>query len=570
MHIFLASTLIVFALTTPQNAYASSPQSGNSAGLSDTNQLVITYESGQGGKNPNHDIKLKETLDDLSIIDQKPLGNGTYLVSLSSNESPKNLEQISDNIQALPQIRSAEPNIAIHLADELLPNSNMDISSKTKSVYSKSNLVSRDLTSTNSVNRWGLDRIDQRSLPLNGTYIYDSSGIGVDAYVIDTGIRRSHNIFNTTPSHIADGFSLFDDAGALAATGAPTTTEDCDGHGTHVSGILGSQDFGVASDVTLIPVRVMGCNNNPSDVATILTGINWVISDHLEKSALAGHNVPAVANMSLELVDETDSQVIVESLDYLVKAMILQGITVVVASGNANADACNGSPANVPEALTVSASEATDVRAPFSNYGTCTDIYAPGTDIWSASITDDNGVPSDGYVVALDGTSMAAPMVAGVAAKILEEHPTYSPSKVTAQIMAMSTFNPAISLESGDNKNLLFSPTSSVWQTDKFNPTNIALVKAQTAAKVAYNSSIPGVTKSLKIKKLSHRKLDISVAAPKNSKILIQRKSYGKWKTLKTYVATKHRVVSLSRSGTYRVKIVIPKGTITTKTYKFN
>ena len=203
---------------------------------------------------------------------------------------------------------------------------------------------------------WGLDRSDQRLLPLSGTYSYGDSGAGVQAFILDSGIRSTHVEFQ---GRMLPGYTAINDGNG---------TNDCHGHGTHVAGTVGGQTWGMAKGVGLVPVRVLGCDGSGS-VSGIIAGIDWMI---------ANAKLPAVANMSL-------GGSAFSTLDSAVAKAVASGITIAVAAGNSNADACTASPAREPSALTVGATEGNDGRASYSNWGTCVDVFAPGSSITSAS-----------------------------------------------------------------------------------------------------------------------------------------------------------------------------------------
>lgn len=242
---------------------------------------------------------------------------------------------------------------------------------------------------------WGLDRIDQPDLPLDSFYEYNFDGTGVDAYIVDTGIRASHSQFG---GRVSGGFD---------AIGDGQGTNDCNGHGTHVAGTVGASTYGVAKNVNLIPVRVLSCSGSGSN-AGVINGVNFVAQNA---------SGPSVANMSLGGGNST-------ALDNAVIGAINQGVTFVVAAGNSNANACSGSPNRVGPALTIGSTTSSDARSSFSNFGSCVDMFAPGSSITSAWYTSNSATNT------ISGTSMAAPHVAGVAALYLDETPSATPAQV--------------------------------------------------------------------------------------------------------------------------------------------
>jgi subtilisin family serine protease len=244
------------------------------------------------------------------------------------------------------------------------------------------------LDTTQSPATWGIDRIDQSNLPLSNSYTYNFTGAGVTAYIIDTGIRFSHNEFG---GRAVSGYDFVDN---------DSDASDCNGHGTHVAGTVGGATYGVAKAVSLVAVRVLNCSGSGT-TSGVIAGINWVTTQHTTGKA--------VANMSL-------SGAVSTSLDTAVKNSIADGVVYAVAAANNNRDACKFSPARVPEAITVGATTSTDARASYSNYGKCLDLFAPGSSITSAWYTGDSATNT------ISGTSMASPHVAGVAALYLEGH----------------------------------------------------------------------------------------------------------------------------------------------------
>ena len=254
---------------------------------------------------------------------------------------------------------------------------------------------------------WGLDRIDQVGLPVNGTYSYANDGSGVTAYVVDTGVLATHGDFG---SRVRAGYDAFTDG---------RNSVDCNGHGTHVAGTIGGTTHGVAKAVNLVAVRVLDCTGSGT-LSGVIAGIDWAVGDHVSG--------PAVMNLSLGGGASS-------SLDSAVDRAIADGITVAVAAGNSNVDACTVSPARASNAITVGATTSSDARASYSNFGACLDVFAPGSSILSAYHTSNTATAT------LSGTSMASPHVAGVAARLLGADNTLRPDQVAAAIKAAASTN---------------------------------------------------------------------------------------------------------------------------------
>ena len=304
--------------------------------------------------------------------------------------SPDELEEISNN----PNVVSVEPDRIVEVAD------------------------------TQTSPTWGLDRVDQRTLPLNSSYTYNTDGAGVSAYIIDTGVYSGHSEFT---GRMASGFtSIIDGKGS----------EDCHGHGTHVAGTVAGTVYGVAKKATIIPVRVLSCSGSGS-FSGVIAGIDWTVGHHQ-----AG--VPAVANMSLG----GGASVTVNAA---VARAVADGITYVVAAGNENTSACLRSPASAPDAITVAASTSADTRASFSNWGPCVDVFAPGQSITSAYIGSTTRTTS------MSGTSMASPHVAGVAALYLSANPSAAPAAVTSALLNAATRGIVTNPGTGTQNLLIYS-----------------------------------------------------------------------------------------------------------------
>ena len=269
---------------------------------------------------------------------------------------------------------------------------------------------------------WGLDRIDQADRPLDSVYHFNQTGTGVNAFIIDTGIRADHVEFT---GRLKPGYSAISDTNG---------TNDCNGHGTHVAGTVGGTTWGVAKAVSLIPVRVLDCNGSGT-TSGVIAGIDWAANSTLR---------PAAANLSLGGGFST-------ALNAAVAGAVGKGITMVVAAGNSSADACNSSPASEPSAITVGATTSSDAMASYSNYGTCVKIFAPGSSItsaWNTSATANNTI---------SGTSMATPHVTGAAVLALAANTAASPAAVASFLTSNATPNRLTALGTGSPNLLLYS-----------------------------------------------------------------------------------------------------------------
>ena len=279
-------------------------------------------------------------------------------------------------------------------------------------------VVTLDATQSNPP--WGLDRIDQRNRPLSATYTYNFTGAGVRAYVIDTGIRTTHNEFGGRAAASFDAFG--------------GTGQDCNGHGTHVAGTIGGATYGVAKGSLPRAVRVLDCNGSGTN-SGVIAGVDWVRQNFI---------APAVANMSLGGGASS-------ALDTAVNNLSNAGVAIAVAAGNSNANACNSSPARAANAITVGSTTTTDARSSFSNFGTCLDLFAPGSSILSAWFSSNTATAT------LSGTSMASPHVAGVAALYKQANPSASAATVRNAIVNGATTNVVTNAGTGSPNRLLYS-----------------------------------------------------------------------------------------------------------------
>lgn len=278
--------------------------------------------------------------------------------------------------------------------------------------------------SNNQINApWHLDRVDQRGLPMNSAYNYTRTGAGVHIYIIDTGIRYTHADFGGRANAVYDNI------------GDGQNGNDCNGHGTHVAGIAGSSTYGVAKNALIHSVRVLPCSGS-GQISNLLAGINWVTANRV---------LPAVANISITAAGGSPA------LETGVNNSIAAGVTYTIAAGNSNLDACNYTPARVPNAITVGATADDDGRAGYSNFGPCLDLFAPGHNVTSLSFTND----TDTRV--LSGTSMAAPTIAGAAALYLSANPTASPATVGSSLQNSATIGIVTNIDATSPNRLLYT-----------------------------------------------------------------------------------------------------------------
>lgn len=363
--------------------------------------IVVSATAGVGTPVPSVGAVSPKVTDTLSLAPPKS-GERTYIIRFKDSVSETAAQKkIADRNGTLSRRLSKVFNGAVA---NMTPAQLAALKANPDVLWAEEN---KTLTRQNVVSptgSWGLDRLDQRALPLDSRYSFGSNGAGVDVYVVDTGVALSHNEF----------------AGRLRA-GVDVLggdTNDCHGHGTHVAGTIAGATLGVAPGATVVPVRALDCNG-AGTVAGVVVGIDWAINDHTTG--------PAVMNLSLGGTQSV-------TLDSAITRARGDGIVVVGAAGNASTDACATSPGSATaDALIVGASTASDARASFSNFGACVDLFAPGDNIISA------GIASNSSTSASSGTSMAAPHVAGLVARLLSASPATSTGDAMAQIVSAAT-----------------------------------------------------------------------------------------------------------------------------------
>jgi hypothetical protein len=559
--LLLAATSFALALSGLSAPFAQANTNNSSpiAGEFKASDLIITYKPGVLPFDSEGNPVGENLLSGIELKSMNSLGNNTFSFELEGELDAEKISEITRALEKSSQIELASPNLPISVS---APN----LSANFLPTYrSTQNLTDSGL--------WGLDRIDQNegTSPFDSQYIYDSTGQGVDAYVIDTGIYP-HADFG---GRLKPGFSSISDSRG---------TTDCDGHGTHVAGILGGATYGVAKEVNLIPVRALDCTGSGTD-ANIIAGINWIIANHQEGQ-------PAVANMSLGRptgpIASSNS-----ALHAAVTNLLEDGVIVIVASGNGGSDACTQTPANIFGTITVNSLDVNDQDSSFSNFGACTDIYAPGRNIVSAGISSSTSSILD------SGTSMATPFVAGAVARILQENPAFDRTQVVEKLFANAKpYNSGIAY---DAPRMLQTPTvddatlaanvaaqaaaaeAARIAAEQAAAAETARIAAEQAAALARDSakkkgaekaaaaakklaeSVSLAKKSLNAKALTKSRISIKVQAPKGAKTFIQLKVGKTWKNVTVRNTTASTVIKVSRSGTYRVQIRISNVFVTSK-----
>jgi subtilisin family serine protease len=359
--------------------------------------------------------------------------------------SPRAAEALRRN----PRVRSVEPDRAVRVAGDGVATLGDGVGT---------------LATTQTDPPWGLDRIDQRERPLSGEYRYPADGAGVRVYVVDTGIRAAHEEFG---GRVVSGFTTIADGRG---------TSDCSGHGTHVAGTVGAETYGVAKAVTLVPVRVLDCKG-AGITSDVIAGLDWIHQQHTP-------GVPAVVNLSLG----SDASTLV---DNALQRVIDDGMTAVVAAGNQAEDACTLSPGRLSTAVTVGATDLSDSRdTEYSNHGPCLDLFAPGTAILSTWHSSNSATNT------MSGTSIAAPHVAGAAAVLLSQEPTWTPEQVTDHLIDEATTGVVSNRGSGSPNRLLYSSPTGIDGDDPASPSPPSAVdndELSSATELSLTDSSPAL-----------------------------------------------------------------------------
>ncbi len=363
----------------------------------------------------------------LSSSQAKGIIKNQYIVILNKDAGPSN--DFAQNIakqhggKVLQTYDTVLKGFAVYLP-EAAGTAFVEAMKKNPNVLSVENDTIMKIDATTQSNPdWGLDRIDQKTLPLNSAYSYLQTGSGTTAYIVDTGILSTHQQFS---GRVLSGYTAISDGNG---------TTDCNGHGTHVAGTVGGSTYGVAKNVSLVPIRILGCDGSGAS-SNVIAGLDWILKNGKK---------PAVVNMSLGGGAST-------SLDSAVENLFNNGYVMVVAAGNSNTDACSSSPARVSKAITVAATDNTDTRASYSNYGSCVDIFAPGSQINSSWIGSNTATK------VLNGTSMATPHVSGVVAEMLQSTPTATPQTISTNLLNQASTNVVKSPSGSPNRLLYKSP----------------------------------------------------------------------------------------------------------------
>ena len=350
----------------------------------------------------------------------------TYLIKFNTPVTDRLLNSINFNQQFQGKIKFIYQHAFQGVAVQIPQNVEQEFVrilklNPTVSLIEKDQVFKSNAT-TQANATWGLDRSDQRNLPLNSTYNVDGNAQGVPVYVVDTGVLASHQDF---AGRVKAGYTAVSDGNG---------TTDCNGHGTHVAGTIAGTKYGIAKSASIIPVRVLDCNGSGT-TSTVIAGLDWVASQNPRN---------AVVNLSLGGGTST-------ALDDAINRVVNKDIVVVVAAGNNNADACNYSPSRVPAAITVGATTNQDQRANYSNYGKCLDVFAPGSNITS------DWYSSNTATATASGTSMASPHVAGLAAILRAIYTGENVPQITNRILNKATTNKVTDSQTGSPNRLLYT-----------------------------------------------------------------------------------------------------------------